>query len=75
VTPSLQSLPDMSDSQAASDQRWHEPSKTVFQMKRSAKSATQRGEARAPLYVKVLLAVAFGFALVAAAVLLWRLVF
>lgn len=74
VMPSLQSLPDLNDA-PASDQRWHEPSKTVFQMKRFAKSATRRGDASAPLYVKVLLAMAFGFALVAGAVLLWRLLF
>ena len=73
VAPALQSRSDLEVSHGSTDQRWHEPSKTVFQMKRFAKSATQRGDARAPLYVIVLLAIAFGFALVAGVVLLWRL--
>lgn len=69
----LPALPDMPPDASGRDAGWREPSKTVFQMKRFAKSATQRGDARAPTSVIVLLAVAFGFALVAGVVLLWRL--
>jgi hypothetical protein len=73
--PMLSSQPprELEAPQAADKRGWQEPSKTVFQVKAFAKHATRRSDARAPLLVIVLLSVAFGFALVAGAALLWRL--
>ncbi len=53
--------------------RWRDPSQTLFQMKSFAKGETERRATKTPLWLAVLLATIFGFAVVAGGYLIFRL--
>jgi hypothetical protein len=58
---------------SGAERGWREPSHTLFRAKSYAKQATRAAGSRAPLWAQIVLAVLFGFVVVAGTALLYRL--